>query len=152
MFIKWDTNADGHISLEELKQNMAEITNIFELDEPDIMQIMEQADTNRDGQIDYTEFLTAAFQKQTLLQEDNLRRAFNIFDIDGDGQISMDELKGGFGACSGLEDSNQDQLWTEIMSQADSNGDGFICYQEFVTNMQQVIGKRATFMKPLDQK
>ena len=98
LFIKWDTNADGHISLEELKLNMAEVTHFFELDEPDIIQIMTQADTNNDGLIDYTEFLTAAFQKQVLLQEDNLRRAFNIFDIDNDGRISIDELKSGFGA------------------------------------------------------
>ena len=29
MFVKWDKNADGHLSLDELKANMVEISAIF---------------------------------------------------------------------------------------------------------------------------
>ena len=111
---------------------MGEVTSFFKMDEPDVLQVMNQADANADGLIDYTEFLTAAFQKQVLLQEDNLERAFKIFDVDGDGQITLDELKGGFGA----NNSQEDKLWKEIMMEVDTNGDGLISYEEFVAHMQ----------------
>ena len=46
---------------------MSEITSFFNLNEPDVRKMMEAADVNNDGQIDYTEFITAAFDKQKLL-------------------------------------------------------------------------------------
>jgi len=46
---------------------MTEITTFFNLDEPDVTRMMEAADVNGDGQVDYTEFITAAFDKQKLL-------------------------------------------------------------------------------------
>ena len=76
---------------------MQEVTEFFHLEAPDIIRMMRSADTSGDGKIDYTEFMTAAFKKQTLVQEENLKKAFEIFDGDGDGQISLDELKSGFG-------------------------------------------------------
>ena len=46
---------------------MQEITQFFNLDEPDVKRMMQAADTNNDGTIDYTEFITAAFDKQKLI-------------------------------------------------------------------------------------
>ena len=46
---------------------MSEITSFFNLNEPDVVRMMEAADVNNDGHIDYTEFITAAFDKQKLL-------------------------------------------------------------------------------------
>ena len=37
MFQKWDINNDGNLSHEEIRTNMAEITQLFSLDEPDIL-------------------------------------------------------------------------------------------------------------------
>lgn len=51
--------------------------------------MMKKADTNGDGNVDYSEFLTAAFDKVKLITEPNLEKAFKIFDKDGDGSISM---------------------------------------------------------------
>ena len=59
--------------------------------------MLKAADANGDGTIDYTEFLAAAFQKDLLLSSQNLRAAFELFDKDGDGSISKDELKEVFG-------------------------------------------------------
>ena len=33
MFMQWDINNDGELSLEELKNNMNDITDLFNLDE-----------------------------------------------------------------------------------------------------------------------
>lgn len=49
-------------------------------------------DTDGDGEIDYTEFITAAFNKKSLLTKVNLDAAFKTFDVDGDGKITIKEL------------------------------------------------------------
>jgi calcium-dependent protein kinase len=56
-------------------------------------EILDSLDKNRNGVIDYTEFLVAAADKELLLTEANLRFAFNMFDKDGNGSISKPELK-----------------------------------------------------------
>ena len=42
---------------------MQEISKFFNLDEPDVLKIMTMCDTNHDNKIEYTEFVTAAFDK-----------------------------------------------------------------------------------------
>lgn len=46
------------------------------------------------GEIDFDEFLTLMAAKQSnMTMEDELRGAFNVFDQDGSGYISSQELK-----------------------------------------------------------
>ena len=63
MFVKWDTNSDGYLSPQELRSNMAEMEQYFNLREDQILEMISAADTNQDGKVDYTEFLTAAFDR-----------------------------------------------------------------------------------------
>ena len=80
MFMQWDINNDGELSLEEIKQNMAAITDVFALEEHEIIAMMKKADSNGDGNVDYSEFISAAFDKVKLITEPNLIKAFRIFD------------------------------------------------------------------------
>lgn len=57
------------------------------------MAILEAADTDNSGSIDYTEFLAATIDQKTFMRDDYLKTAFNMFDKDGSGKISVDELK-----------------------------------------------------------
>ena len=97
MFLKFDANNDGFLTFEELKSGYAEIAQILNVDEPDVEEMLRAADLDGDGKLDYTEFIAAAFQKDLLLSSDNLMRAFRMFDINGDGTISKEELKQVFG-------------------------------------------------------
>jgi len=63
LFVKWDTNSDGYLSPQELRSNMAEMEQYFNLREDQILEMISAADTNQDGKVDYTEFLTAAFDR-----------------------------------------------------------------------------------------
>ena len=82
---------------------MADIMEIFHIDEEDWSKMVNAMDTDGDGKIDYTEFITAAYNREMLLSQKNLQIAFEMFDQDGNGQLSMDELKAVFasGSASG---------------------------------------------------
>ena len=122
MFLKLDTNNDGVLTLDELEAGMHQIAQIFQQSEPDVRAMLMSADVNGDGKIDYTEFIAAAFQKDMLLSGQNLRAAFQIFDKDGDGSISREELKQVFG--DGHVSMRGEQVWDEIMNEVDKNQDG----------------------------
>ena len=50
-------------------------------------------DCNKDGQVDYQEFISAAIKKDIVIQKQHLVSAFNMLDLNGDGEISRAELK-----------------------------------------------------------
>ena len=109
MFLKLDESKDGLLSKEELQKGMAEILTFFNIDEEELNDMVRAIDTNNDGQIDYQEFITAAYDRQKSLSQKNLEAAFKAFDSDGNGVITMDELKAIFGRGQA---SNQDeQVW-----------------------------------------
>ena len=53
-------------------------------------------DTNGDGMIDYGEFISAASDREKMINEKNLTMLFALFDTDGNGVISVDELRAVF--------------------------------------------------------
>lgn len=46
-----------------------------------VTSIIQQADYNHSGQIDYTEYLVSAINKEKLLTKDKLNKAFELFDL-----------------------------------------------------------------------
>lgn len=137
MFVKLDTDSNGFLTLEELEAGMQDIALIFHLEEPDVREMLRAADVNGDGRIDYTEFISAAFQKDMLLSTKNLQGAFRMFDADGDGTVSKEELKLVFGG--GHVSQRGEQVWDEIMAEVDKNNDGVISYDEFENAMKYVL-------------
>jgi len=144
MFMQWDKDNNGELSLDELKENMNEIADLFNLEESDVLAMMKKADSNGDGNVDYSEFIAAAFDKVKLITEPNLKAAFKIFDADGDGSISPQELKNVFGGGTvGFEQG--EKVWNEIMSEVDTDRDGVISYDEFKSAMFEILTKQVTF-------
>jgi calcium-dependent protein kinase len=68
--------------------------------------MMEGMDRDGDGKITWDEFVTAAIDKIVLLNDSNIRAAFDVLDADGNGSISKDELKDKF--ASAKEDPGYD--------------------------------------------
>ncbi|CAD8150298.1 unnamed protein product [Paramecium pentaurelia] len=125
-FKKIDVNHDGTLSKEELLQCYREIYN----DELKCNQIVdhlfEQADVNGSNQIDYTEFVIAFAKKEQIMAQNKLEKAFKLFDKDGNGQISKQELQDIMG---GVQLS--DNQWSNVFGELDLNGDGVVTLQEF---------------------
>ena len=68
--------------------------------EAQVDQIMARVDTDRNGTIDYSEFVVATIEKNKLLNRSTLNAAFNAFDKDGNGSISADEIRDLLGASA----------------------------------------------------
>jgi len=80
---------------------MSQVLGMMRSGAQDWHDLVHQLDTNQDNKIDYGEFITAAVNRARLLSAENLRIAFGIFDKDGNGVISKEELKAVFhgGLC-----------------------------------------------------
>jgi calcium-dependent protein kinase len=63
------------VSLQELQSGLGDRENGAEL-----LLILQAADTDGNGVINYTEFLAATMDAQTFMREDYLRTAFQMFD------------------------------------------------------------------------
>jgi calcium-dependent protein kinase len=59
----------------------------------DLDQMFKAVDTDKSGHIDYSEFVVATMNAKSLTTNEKLRAAFNMFDKDGSGVISSDEIK-----------------------------------------------------------
>ena len=60
---------------------------------------MAQMDANGDGMVDYAEFIAAATDRRKLINDRNLQMLFELFDEDGNGVISVEELRKVFTGC-----------------------------------------------------
>ena len=92
LFLKLDTSSDGFLSMEELKTGMVKSIGLSAAS-TDWKELFEFMDTNGDGKIDYAEFTTAAIDRRIILNKKNLEASFAIIDQDGNGEISIQELR-----------------------------------------------------------
>ena len=125
-----DKNGDGNITLKELRDGLKDVK-----DKEEIIQMMVGADTDASGTINYTEFLAATLEKNTYMKEENMRNAFRMFDTDGSGKISVEEMKQILGAKKYQKDIG-DEEWEELIKEVDIDGDGEIDFEEFLKMMK----------------
>lgn len=92
---------------------------------------MQSVDTDKNGTIDYNEFLTATMDKEKLTSKSNLEYAFKSFDRDGSGKINLNEIKAIFNNSTVKDDG----VFQKMIKEADDNNDGEISLDEFKTLM-----------------
>lgn len=92
------------------KKNPAELFNLF------------QADVDNSGTIDYGEFIAATVHLNKLEREEHLIAAFQYFDKDGSGYITVDELQQ---ACA--EHNMTDVFLEDIIREVDQDNVSHFC-------------------------
>lgn len=92
VFKAFDKNGDGKLSMEEVKIGYMEHYGRVMSDE-EIERMFRSVDTDNSGFIDYSEFVVAAMNEKQLTTNEKLTAAFKMFDKDGSGVISADEIR-----------------------------------------------------------
>ncbi|KAL7586720.1 calcium-dependent protein kinase 29 [Lactuca sativa] len=131
MFNNMDTDGSGTITYEELKTGLSKLGS--RLAEAEIQQLMEAADVDKNGTIDYLEFVAATMHRHKLDREENLYKTFQFFDKDNSGYITRDELKHAMTEYGMGDEATID----EVLDDVDTDKDGKINYDEFVTMMRK---------------
>jgi len=132
-FMALDSNGDGLLTSTEMKAGL-EKAGLKDIPQ-DLQAILQDVDSDGSGVIDYTEFLAATLDRRAYLKEDVCWNAFRIFDKNGDGKISQDELKNVLddGDVKGV--AGVDKI-VEVLKDLDKNSDGFIDFEEFMDMMR----------------
>jgi len=132
-FTALDGNGDGLLTATEMKEGLSK-AGLKEIP-PDLQQILEDVDSDGSGVIDYTEFLAATLDRRSYMEESTLWSAFRVFDKNGDGKISKQELQAVLENPDVQEMSGQSQI-AQLLVDLDTNGDGHIDFEEFMTMMK----------------
>lgn len=137
VFQMFDRNGDGRITKEELS-NSLENLGIF-IPVNDLETMIERIDVNGDGCVDIEEF---GALYQSIMQaergeeeEEDIKEAFNVYDQNGDGFITVDELKSVLSSL-GINQGRTIEDYKRMIMKVDMDGNGMVDYQEFKQMMK----------------
>lgn len=132
VFDEFDKDKSGEISALELGTALRLLG--LNPTEKEIQDLIDEIDKNGNGMIEFDEFM--AFLKKSYKKPDevktDLKKAFQVFDLNGDGFISREELQK---VLTKMGEKLTDKEVDEMMKKADKNGDGKIDYDEYVDMM-----------------
>ena len=126
LFKRFDKDNDGKVTREECQQVLELIFG--ELPKKTIMKMVNYADFNSDGTIDYREF--SDMMRQRIRIKDSFLKEFQMIDKNGDGKLSHLELKEVITKIGSVQKT--DAEIEQIMQSVDEDGDGHLDYNEFL--------------------
>ncbi|CAI9782446.1 unnamed protein product [Fraxinus pennsylvanica] len=140
VFATFDKNHDGFITKKELEETLKSIG--ISATEKDVVDIVEKIDSNGDGLVDFDEFCKLFDPKSSRDEEEEEEResgywkeAFDIFDGNRDGVITVEEL-GLVLSSLGFTEGNKLEYCKEMIRKVDIDGDGMVNFVEFKKMMK----------------
>ena len=140
LFNEIDLNKDGKLEKDELEYAIIKYYGLNKdqaKSKADI--IFNNIDTDNNGYIESEEFIRACIDPKIFTSNNYLKFAFNYFDIDKDGTISIQEIENKFYQnLKNQNDENRRQLRV-MFDQIDINKDGVISFEEFSNMIRGII-------------
>lgn len=112
------------------------------LEDSDLDKMFEHINHSGTGAISYSEFVVAAMFERNLLDNAKLLGAFNMFDKDGDGFISVENFRSVLSFFREETDDNDevdDYVLNRIIKEVDTDGDDQISYEDFQAMMFKTV-------------
>ena len=125
IFYKIDLNLDGKLSKSELEQAFKEAG--IDINKEQIETMMKSIDFDGNGFIEYEEFIRVALPKEKLFTEKNLKIAFDMFDLDKNGMISLDEFK----TILGIKKINDKKVNEELLNEIPIKENEEMTFEQF---------------------
>lgn len=124
IFQHLDYNSDGKLSKSEI---LYTLNGIMELDTAaeTVEVIFNNGDSDKNGYLEYTEFLRAAIDKGNLLSDDNILKTFQAIDSSGDGIVTYSEFEASFGV------EISPSILEELLQMVDPEKTGRIGFEQF---------------------
>ncbi|CAN1215356.1 Calmodulin-like protein 5 [Linum perenne] len=148
VFATFDKNGDGLITKQELRESLKNIQ--ISATEKEAEEMVVKVDSNGDGVIDMEEFkilyrnMTAGCGKEGEARDpmvaEELKEAFEVFDGDKDGLITVEEL-GSVLSSLGMKEGKKMEDCKEMIRRVDVDGDGMVNFDEFKTMMMRNGGR-----------
>ena len=138
LYIKIDKDNNGIIDLNEFVHGLK---ILYEekgenIEEDFLINCFNRIDSNNNGRIDYDEFIRAAINKKEFLSEKMMKDAFEHFDIDKSGSISVEDISKVFGF--NLNENNL-QEFQNIIEECDIDKNGKVELNEFIIIMEKIL-------------
>ncbi|CAL8343327.1 unnamed protein product [Lota lota] len=137
-FKEFDKDKDGFISCKDLGNCMR--TMGYMPTEMELIELSQQINMNLGGHVDFEDFVELMGPKLLAETADmigikELKEAFREFDTNGDGAISLSELREAMRKLLGQQVCPKDL--EDILRDVDLNGDGLVDFEEFVRMMSR---------------
>jgi len=129
-----DRDSDARINKADIKHAFSEVFG-RKLEGSEIEQLFKNIDHDNSGFIEYEEFIRATISKEIVLNEENLRMGFNLFDIDNNGFISAEEINKTIGGGKSIPDN----LMVELLNEIGKDLDEEICFEQYKIIMNKIF-------------
>lgn len=129
-----DRDSDGRINKSEIKKAFLEVFQ-QKLENEDIEYMMKSIDHDNSGYIEYEEFIRATISRDIILNEENLRLGFDLFDIDKNGFISPEEINKTIGGGKSISDN----LMVELLAEIGKDLTQEISFEEYKIIMNRIM-------------
>ena len=133
VFIFLDNDGDGKLTKDELINGLAILLDKTEA-ENEVNRLFGIIDVDKNGFIEYEEFLRAGLNKEKILTKNNLETAFNLYKPDNREKINANNLKEVLG---NRKNNIKDNEWQEMINEADIDKDGEINLDDFKGIMEK---------------
>ncbi|KAL5553543.1 hypothetical protein UlMin_040944 [Ulmus minor] len=133
IFSRFDMDSDGSLTQLELAALLRSLGLKPSGDQ--IHSLLANIDANGNGSVEFEELVEAILpdmNQEVLLNQDQLMEVFRSFDRDGNGLITAAELAG---SMAKMGHPLTYRELSDMMREADTNGDGVLSFHEFSTIM-----------------
>lgn len=122
-FLNVDREAKGKIQVQNFLEAMS-ATQTF--DQEILIKFINAMDLNSNGSIEYSEFIAATINSDIFLDRNRLLAAFQIFDRDENGKVSVDDLQRLLGKVDKKKQGKCEEVLVEINSPNGLNFEEFV--------------------------